>query len=320
MEVLNLLEHTRVVDMRCASGNESAFMTLGDDEPLETVLADLAVAALLDEASLTPKPALVDKRGRGAHHDLNLELMLQSAHGLRASFAKMAGCAKGRKPDSLVRAELGRIGREAEAVMFSTTKGINTHRGAIWSLGLLVAGAAVCGSLSAEEITDTAAVIARIPDRHVSAQAGNGVTVQRQFGVNGARGEAATGFPHVIGIGLPALRSSRARNVSEQGAQLDTLMAIMASLDDTCLLHRGGRGALNAAKEGARAVLAEGGFSNPKGRKALDDLDRILLSYWASPGGSADLLAATLFVDKCCRAQDTVRINSSGSVYGFGEL
>lgn len=88
----------------------------------------------------------------------------------------------------------------------------------------------------------------------------------------GARGEAHDGFPHARRIGLPALDAARARGLDETGARLDALIAIIASLDDTCLLHRGGR-------------------------NALAQLDAALLALNASPGGAADLLAATLFLD-----------------------
>jgi triphosphoribosyl-dephospho-CoA synthase len=75
------------------------------------------------------------------------------------------------------------------------------------------------------------------------------------------------------------------------------LLAIIATLDDTCLLHRGGRVALEAAQSGARDVLQAGGAAQPQGRAALARLDLLLNKLNASPGGAADLLAATLFLD-----------------------
>jgi triphosphoribosyl-dephospho-CoA synthase len=93
------------------------------------------------------------------------------------------------------------------------------------------------------------------------------------------------------------LYDSRMKGISETHARLNALMAIMSRLDDTCLLHRAGIDALSAAKKGARAVLNAGGSSTPSGMRALLALDLELLSYWASPGGSADMLAATLFLD-----------------------
>lgn len=99
-------------------------------------LADLAVTALVDEAELSPKPALVDRRGQGAHQDLSLGLMLTSAQALRPCFQAMAEAAKLGLPAADLRRLIGRLGRDGEAAMLSVTGGVNTHRGAIWALGL----------------------------------------------------------------------------------------------------------------------------------------------------------------------------------------
>lgn len=262
------------------------------------MLADRATDALIAEALLTPKPALVDRRGSGAHRDLNLTRLLCSAASLRDGFRDMAECAEGRAPSRSLREELGRIAREAERVMLAATDGSNAHRGAIWVLGLLVAARAMRdASATATEVVEVAAQIARLPDRFAPATLSNGSRVCETYGVLGARGEAQAGFPHVIRIGLPALERARRRGVSETHAQLDALMAIMERLADTCLLHRGGLAALDAAQTGARAVIAAGGTATEAGWRALLALDADLLGRWASPGGCADLLAACLFLD-----------------------
>lgn len=262
-------------------------------------LADRAVDALVAEALLTPKPALVDRRGSGAHRDLDLTRLLRSAASLREGFRRMAECAAGRTPDQPLREELARIGREAEQQMLAAAGGSNAHRGAIWVLGLLVAARQMCGEgADVSEVADIAARIARLPDRFTpAAPPSNGLRVSRKYGVPGARGEAHNGFPHVTKIGLPALHRARHEGVPEAYAQLDALMAIMARLPDTCLLHRGGMEALEAAQAGAQAVVDTGGTSTAEGWRALLALDAELLARWASPGGCADLLAACLFLD-----------------------
>src|ERR1700683_4443100 len=102
-------------------------------------LADRAVQALVAEALLTPKPALVDQRGPGVHRDLDLERLLCSAQALRGSFESMACAAADAASDIVLRETLGALGRQAEAHMLGATGGSNAHRGAIWVLGLLVA-------------------------------------------------------------------------------------------------------------------------------------------------------------------------------------
>ncbi|MFE0755426.1 triphosphoribosyl-dephospho-CoA synthase [Inquilinus sp. NPDC058860] len=265
-------------------------------------LADLAVWALVEEAELTPKPGLVDRRGPGAHRDLDLETLRRSARALRSAFRAMAEVAQGRAPDQALREELAAIGRAGETRMMAATGGSNAHRGAIWALGLLLAGAVIAGPGDPCRIAGAAAAIAQWPDRFAPRHTSNGEQVRQAHGAAGARGEAQAGFPHVVAIALPALRASRAAGATEEEARLDALLAVMASLDDTCLLHRGGRPALQAAQSGACAVLAAGGTATPAGRAALQALDADLLSRWVSPGGSADLLAAALFLDRIDRS------------------
>lgn len=287
-------------------------------------LARYAVTALIEEAQLTPKPALVDQRGSGAHRDLDLAIMLRSAHALEPTFAALAHTARRRgEPSALLRAELAQIGRAGEQAMLHATGGSNAHRGAIWIVGLLVAGASMRGGASvpggtslsasastrgvsmpgatahpnASHVCMLAAQIACFPDRFAAPADSHGERARQRYQVGGARREAQDGFPHVIEIGLPALFAARASGVDENAARIDALLSIMASLDDTCLLHRAGLPGLHAAQHGARRVLQNGGSSTRDGHAALAALEHELLSLNASPGGAADLLAAILFLD-----------------------
>ena len=264
-------------------------------------LAGRVVEALLDEARLAPKPGLVDSRGQGAHTDLDLALMCRSAHALEPAFAAMADAARtAGAPTLALREELGRLGREAETTMMKATGGINTHRGAIWAMGLLVAAAAQAGfTATPVHIAQRAASLAQMPDRHAPLATGNkGERACRDFGVTGARGQAQAGFPHVIERGLPELKRSRSRGDSETASRLNALLAILSGLDDTCVLSRAGPAALQALQEDAAAVLAGGGVATLTGRRLLRQLDARALALNASPGGAADLLAATLFLDR----------------------
>ena len=298
----------------CTRGSSSAVSAQVDQPPasaaaddrrrLAARLATLAVDALIEEAELTPKPALVDQRGPGAHTDLSLSLMRCSARALRSSFELMALASFCQIPNQTLREDLGTIGRWAEQSMLLTTGGANTHRGAIWTLGLLVSAAAMKAN-SPDAVAYTARQLACLPDWSAPKQQSNGSRVIQRYKVSGARGEAQAGFPHVITIGLPILHRSRQEGSSETQARLDALLAIMASLDDTCLLHRGGFAALNAAQTGAAAVFAAGGTATVQGWEMLQRLDRDLLALSASPGGSADLLAGTLFLDFIASSSST---------------
>ena len=255
----------------------------------------MAVDALIDEADLSPKPALVDRRGNGAHSDLHLGLMHASALSLWPMFKEMAEAAIEIGEVGLpLREALGRIGREGEQAMLTTTQGVNTHRGAIWALGLLTAAAA----LEPRAITLKAARLALLNDRYAPQPLSHGAQVAQRYGARGAREEAQLGFPSVMQRGLPQLHKSRRQNAGEQNARLDALLAIMTDLADTCVLYRAGLEGLHAMQRGAQAVLDAGGSASLAGRRQLHELDHQLLALNASPGGAADLLAACLFIDR----------------------
>ena len=267
-------------------------------------LADLAVDALIDEADLSPKPALVDRRGNGAHTDLHLSLMHASALSLWPAFKAMADAASEFGEVGLpLREALGRIGRDGEQTMLATTDGVNTHRGAIWALGLLVAAAALeCTNTKASAVTLRAARLALLDDRYAPRPLSHGAQVAQRYGARGAREEAQLGFPAVIQRALPQLKRSRAAGHGEQNARLDALLAIMTQLSDTCVLYRAGEQGLHTMQLGAQAVLDAGGSASLAGRRRLHELDEQLIALNASPGGAADLLAACLFIDRIASA------------------
>ncbi|CAG9001633.1 MAG: 2-(5''-triphosphoribosyl)-3'-dephosphocoenzyme-A synthase [Candidatus Celerinatantimonas neptuna] len=268
-------------------------------EPFAQRVAQLATQALLDEARLTPKPGLVDGRGCGAHDDLDLALMERSANSLRETFFQLALCSLQRYPDVSLRIDIGRIGRVGEQVMLDVTHGVNTHRGAIWALGLLVSAFAMHAGHVRDPnlLTQTAARLARIDDPMQPQRFSKGKKVCQRYRIPGAREQAQLGFPTVIDYGLNQLWSSRICGADEDSARLDALLAMMQVLTDTCVLSRGGIDALKTMQAGARAVLNAGGCGCSAGRIQLSKLDCTLLELYVSPGGSADLLSATLLLD-----------------------
>ena len=263
-------------------------------------LADMVVSALVDEVTLTPKPGLVDMRSRGAHHDLNWGLMCHSAWVLHPTFYAMAVAGERITDPSRLREEIGRIGRDGEVQMMVATDGVNTHRGAIWALGLLVTAAAQDRqALTASAVASRAALMARCHDQFSPIVTGNkGEQACQTYGVGGARAQAQAGFPHVVDVALPALNYWRSRGEGEDAAQLNALLAIIAELDDTCVLSRGGLEALAAIQTGALKVLRLGGAGSLEGKARLQAFEDELLERHISPGGAADLLAAALFLDQ----------------------
>jgi triphosphoribosyl-dephospho-CoA synthase len=231
---------------------------------------------------------------------MNLQMLRCSATVLYPTFLELAQASAGVEPSVGLRRVLGALGREGETTMMLATGGCNTHRGAIWTLGLLCAAAAGVASRgwSAATICTRAASIARIPESDTLRTGSHGALVMELYDARGARGEAEGGFPHVQECALPALRASRAQAANESAARLNALLALMATLDDTCLLYRGGTQALRRAQRGAWRALEAGGLATVAGMRAVLELDRELVALNSSPGGSADLLAAALFLDR----------------------
>lgn len=263
-----------------------------DPHVLATTLADLAVASLIEEVSLTPKPGLVDRIDQGSHHDLTYSMMVNSANSLHKTFYKMALIAYGNRPSLYLREKIGEIGREGEAEMFRVTNGVNTHKGAIWSLGLLTAAASIHKGQSDEiELCFTAGEIAQYEDRFIPIQLTNGIKAVRKYGVHGAKAEAQLAFPHIRKYSLPAFKAAL-NQYNYETAKFYAFLALMANLDDTCLLHRGGIEGLNYAKKYAGEVLKTGELH------ALYLMNDKFIERNLSPGGSADLLAATIYLYK----------------------
>jgi triphosphoribosyl-dephospho-CoA synthase len=274
-------------------------------------LSELATQSLIAEAELTPKPGLVDGRGSGSHSDLSLDLMRRSAEAIALYFTQMALVSAEAQMDISLRAEVASIGREAEAAMLRATSGSNAHKGAIWVLGLLVGAASLSEGSLPEFVAEAAGYLARLPDRARPQAVSHGDVVLERYGATGARGEAYVNFPHVVKIGLPALKAARESGRTERDSRLAALLAIMAHLEDTCVLYRGGPEAQRIVHEGAARVIKVGGPGSPKGNAALIALGQELVSLRISPGGSADLLAATLFLDALERGLERVEKDNS---------
>jgi triphosphoribosyl-dephospho-CoA synthase len=264
-------------------------------------LGRLAAEALRAEALLTPKPGLVDRRGSGAHADMDLAMLLASADVLEGWLTCLAEAASASLSegwsDIALRRELGRLGRAAEVEMLAATGGVNTHRGALFSLGFLVAGAARAESHHAECVVTAAARMAQLPDVVLERKRSHGDIVRERRPRVGAAAEAASGYPTALKVALPILRSGRLRGADDHITSMNALLAVMAVLDDTCVLYRGGSEALASVRHAAAGVLTQGGVGTAEGSLELARLDEMCLRSRLSPGGAADVLSSAMFLD-----------------------
>lgn len=262
-----------------------------------TNLGEEATVALIEEAFLTPKPGLIDKISSGSHTDMNLHTMEDSANALQSTFTKIAEISYKHPPNQELREKIASIGREGEKDMLKATGGVNTHKGAIWALGLIIsAKATMPNEKNPDAILKIAGKIASFEDRNYQETETNGNRVKEKYKVSGAKEEAEAGFPTIRNIAIPAYLLSQSHGKTKEHIQIDVLLSLMAKVDDTCILHRGCMEDLQTIKKMADTAFRLGGNSTSLGNAAIETLAEYCLDKRLSPGGSADLLAATIFM------------------------
>ncbi|WP_421568751.1 triphosphoribosyl-dephospho-CoA synthase MdcB [Stenotrophomonas sp. PD6] len=259
-------------------------------------LGRLAVASLHVELALAPKPGLVTPFDSGSHDDMDAATFMRSLFALRHYFRDIVHAGADGAPFAVLR----RHGIAAEAAMLRATGSINTHRGAIFSLGLLVAAAARCRRsgrpASGEQVCRavqhwSAELMAAPLDPNSPGQRARAL-----HGVAGVREQAAAGYPLLRTLALPTLRGALAAGLSREAALCHTLMTLIARVDDLNLLHRGGADGLHWARSEAAAFIADGGAFAAGWRPRLQQLGDAFVARRLSPGGSADLLACSWFL------------------------
>ncbi len=262
-------------------------------------VARLALRSLYRELQLYPKPGLVSPIDSGSHTDMNAVTFMRSLFALRHYFIRIteAGVNGARF------ATLRQLGIDAEQAMLRATAGINTHRGAIFSLGLLCAATGYCRGqgtpLSATAIR--AALRWQWGDAlnchmHVTTNTSHGKKVAEHYAVSGAAEEAALGFPSLFELALPRFLKTLNAGRDDQSAAIDTLFTLMAHINDTNTYHRGGLNGAEKVKERARQFLEAGGTAANNWREHAISCHLEFIQDKLSPGGAADLLAATFLL------------------------
>ena len=273
------------------------------------VLSATAARSLLYEVCVTPKPGLVDRANCGSHRDMDLFTFLDSTAALLPYLenAVSIGQRTADQPPEETFRLLRRAGLRAEREMFRATAGVNTHKGAIFSLGTVCAAAGrlwtpegPCRDISA--LLDTCAAMtaaAVTADLDAITPENANTTGKKLFlelGLTGIRGELAAGLPAVAQVGLPTLRDALASGATLEQAGVAVLIRLMAQVTDTNLIARGGPEGQAWAAAQARALLADSPYP---GRDAVSALDGDMIARNLSPGGCADLLAITFFLHFC---------------------
>lgn len=248
------------------------------------LVADLAERALRLELDTTPKPGLVDRRDNGAHKDMDYALMSKSISALRPYLTRLAvESAKDIDP-----AKIKEIGIEAEKAMLKATGGVNTHKGALFCIGLSVTAASCLAcSTGAVEAYSFKELVSRAASEIPSARGTHGAEAKRSFKAVGALENARAAYPELFADWLPYYLSLE----GDPFRCHKTLLHIMTTVDDTNILHRRGAEGLAHAEAEAARLLED--FSE----SGLSSLNKDFIRENISPGGSADMLSLTIFIN-----------------------
>jgi len=265
-------------------GNLKEAMEYIPESTVPYLVADLAERALRLELDTTPKPGLVDRRDNGAHKDMDYALMSKSISALRPYLTRLAvESAKDIDP-----AKIKEIGIEAEKAMLKATGGVNTHKGALFCIGLSVAAASYLASTTGSvEAYSFKELVSRAASEIPSARGTHGAEAKRSFKAVGALENARAAYPELFTDWLPYYRSLE----GDPFRCHKTLLHIMTTLDDTNILHRRGAEGLAHAEAEAARLLED--FSE----SGLSSLNKDFIRENISPGGSADMLSLTIFIE-----------------------
>ncbi len=272
-------------------------------------VASLGMRAILYEVSVTPKPGLVDRNNSGAHSDMDYFTFMASAAALSRGLNEIADLASKWRTENL-RAMFDRIrpiGVEMERSMFQATCGVNTHKGMIFNMGILVAAASHFISVNegvkpqAEELSE---IVSRMTNgicknELASSELGNketktyGEKLFLKHGIKGIRGEVESGFQTVLETAVPVYRTTK---MEHNALCIQMLFSLMTTCEDSNILARHDMETLNIVRKRASGFITSGGMNQLDAKEQLIEMDEHFIKGRISPGGSADLLAVGIFM------------------------
>ncbi len=273
-------------------------------------ISEIAIKSMLLEVSATPKPGLVDRNNSGAHKDMDFYTFIESSMSQVYTFynCTLEGLRFEGKDNKELLKIIRPIGIEGENKMFNATRGINTHKGLIFSLGIVAAAAGLQHKKTKKQEMDVEGIchlVKKIAEGIVSReleQLNNknsltyGEGLFKKCGIKGIRGEVEAGFPTVRHHSLPVFRELMKDGGNINDNLVQVLFHLMTVTEDINILGRHGIDELEYVKTTAKETLSLGGMFTEEGRKKILELDKEFIRRNISPGGSADLLAVTLML------------------------
>ncbi|WP_320046105.1 triphosphoribosyl-dephospho-CoA synthase CitG [uncultured Ilyobacter sp.] len=267
-------------------------------------LGEFALESMLMEVACFPSFGLVSPVSKGAHEDMDYFTFIKSTASLQKYMLKIAN--RGFSPDGLevIFKDCRLLGIEAEKEMFEKTKGINTHKGMIFVLGIVVIAAAktIYENNEFHSIQENIRFMTKgLVDSELKilekkTKLTHGERVFLEYGITGIRGEVESGIPVIFDYALPAYDDVEFSNAGDNERLLHTLITIMAHCDDTTILHRHDIDTLKEVQDICKNILKKGSLLNKELLIEIDELDKKFSQKRISPGGCADLLAVTVFL------------------------
>ena len=272
-------------------------------------ISKLSIKALLYEVAVTPKPGLVDRNNSGAHKDMDFFTFIDSSLTLGDYFNKCtkAGISFSGDDYSNLLKDIRPIGIQAEKDMYLATYGVNTHKGLIFSIGIIAAAAGLHFNrfktiyIASKEISEMVKVISKditleLMDIENKENLTYGEKLYYKYGVKGIRGEVEEGFETVLKYSLPVLEDLLRGSKHINDILVQVLLHLIANTEDSNILGRHDKKTLIHVKEMATIALAKGGYFNPEGKEYIEKMDKYFIANNISPGGSADLIAVTIML------------------------
>lgn len=274
-------------------------------------IASLAQRAILYEVSTTPKPGLVDRDNAGAHKDMDFFTFMASSSALYRGLYEctLEGINFEEEDSTKLLDKVRKPGIECEKAMLQATNKVNTHKGIIFSLGILCA---VIGKMFrqykrvnfiiediCEEVKKVAKGLTEKDFKNIENKENltHGERLYKLYGFKGIRGEVESGFNTIQKNTVQLLRAwNTERTLSINDLFLEILLNLMAESEDTNIIIRGGIENFNYVKKISKEFLIEGGLIQPDSKKKLESMNEEFIKRNISPGGSADLLAVTIFL------------------------
>lgn len=276
-------------------------------------VSSIAIKSMLYEVSASPKPGLVDRINQGAHSDMDFFTFIDSISVLHPYYEECtkAGLEFNKTNYTELMDDLRSIGIKAEQTMFKATKHVNTHKGMIFSLGIL---SAAVGSLKRDlnkEVFDRFEIQKRVmemtfgitkelklSDEKNYEDLTYGERLYRDYNIMGIRGEAESGYATVIDIALPKFeelcKEKEDKDINK--ILIQTLIYLMSETEDSNILGRHDIDKLSYVREEAKKAIDLGGVYTHEGMEYIKKLDNDFIEKNISSGGAADLLAVTMFI------------------------